>query len=90
MTVCSTDSLDIYEKSKLCYAGSICYSASSDHLCNDITMRTQLKIPTPDLKGDLKFKAGFRRTPAKVCFSGTINVEDCAGSPSIPGKVSVM
>jgi uncharacterized protein YkwD len=50
--------------------GSKCHTATSNNICSDIPLLTIIMIPTPDLRGILEFRAGFRSSPPKVCFSG--------------------
>ena len=75
----------------VCIAGSKCFTAESDNICSDILLLTTLKMPTPDLKGTLEFRAGFQRDPAKVCFSEPTN-ECSSGSstPTVPGSYNVI
>ena len=59
-------------------AGSQCHTATLSNICSDIPLLTIIKIPTPDLRGTLEFRVGFRSSPPKVCFSGP--KDECGSS----------
>ncbi|CAI7990281.1 Peptidase inhibitor 16, partial [Geodia barretti] len=70
--------------------GSQCHTATSSNICSDIPLLTIIKIPTPDLRGTLEFRVGFRSSPPKVCFSGP--KDECGSSfqpTSTPEECSI-
>jgi uncharacterized protein YkwD len=58
--------------------GSKCHTATSSNICSDIPLSMSIMIPTPDLRGTLEFRVGFRSSPPKVCFSGP--KDECGSS----------
>lgn len=60
-------------------AGSTCHTAASNYICNDIPLRTTLRISRPV---SVEFKAGFRASPPKVCFSGPNDECTSSGLPT--------